>query len=141
MFYKTLRDSKFPHKTKKLFNSQEKKLFISDLSQVYGDGNQLEFVPLNDKKKYKQCKTLKKSEACEVSPAVCLMYVNSEDKFKPLAIQLKPGEKEYLFTADGSNSWHLAKMYYNNAAHGIYYVGACLMLIRKKLMWWATRDI
>jgi len=100
---------------------KEKKLFISDLSQVYGDGNQLEFVPLNDKKKYKQCKTLKKSEACEVSPAVCLMYVNSEDKFKPLAIQLKPGEKEYLFTADGSNSWHLAKMYYNNAAHGIYY--------------------
>ena len=79
---------------------------------------------MNEKKRYKQCKTLKESQEYKVSPAVCLMHVNSQNKFLPLAIQLTPGDKEYLFTADGSNAWHLAKMYYNNAAHGVYYVGA-----------------
>ena len=107
---------------------QEKKLFISDLSAVYESGNELEYIPLNDKNCEKQCKSLNNSKNCRVSPAVCLMYVHSKRKFTPIAIQLKPGDKDYLFTADGSNNWHLAKMYYNNAAFSVYNVRVCLIL-------------
>ncbi|XP_076825703.1 allene oxide synthase-lipoxygenase protein-like isoform X1 [Clavelina lepadiformis] len=47
--------------------------------------------------------------------AVGLFHVNDEDKFLPIAIQLVPGDRDYLFTPENNNRWLLAKMYFRCA--------------------------
>ncbi|XP_076825128.1 allene oxide synthase-lipoxygenase protein-like [Clavelina lepadiformis] len=47
--------------------------------------------------------------------AVGLFYVNDEGKFLPIAIQLVPGDRGYLFTPEDNNRWLLAKMYFRCA--------------------------
>ncbi|CAK8679089.1 unnamed protein product [Clavelina lepadiformis] len=47
--------------------------------------------------------------------AVGLFYVNDEGKFLPIAIQLVPGDRDYLFTPEDNNRWLLAKMYFRCA--------------------------
>jgi len=84
------------------------KLFISDFSSYYADDKNLVYT------------TLENGEPCQVAPAICLFYINASLGFVPIAIQLKPNEKEYLFTADGSLAWLLAKMYYRNASSSIF---------------------
>ncbi|XP_076825025.1 allene oxide synthase-lipoxygenase protein-like [Clavelina lepadiformis] len=44
--------------------------------------------------------------------AVGLFHVNDEGKFLPIAIQLVPGDRGYLFTPEDNNRWLLAKMYF-----------------------------
>jgi len=84
------------------------KLFISDFSSFYAEDKNLVY------------RELENGEPCQVAPAICLFYVNDSLGFVPIAIQLKPNDKDYLFTADGSLKWLLAKMYYRNASFSIY---------------------
>jgi len=84
------------------------KLYLSDLTEFYKEGQGLEYTKLEN------------GEPCKVSPAVCLFYINDLMKFVPIAIQLKPNDREYLFTSDGSLKWLLAKMYYRNATFSVY---------------------
>ena len=44
---------------------------------------------------------------------VCGLFYIKNDQFLPIAIQLVPGDRDYLFTAaDKRYDWLLAKMYY-----------------------------
>ncbi|CAK8695673.1 unnamed protein product [Clavelina lepadiformis] len=48
--------------------------------------------------------------------AVGLFHVNSKGNFVPIAIQLVPGDRDYLFTpADSKDDWLLAKLYFRTA--------------------------
>jgi len=85
------------------------KLFISDLSSYYTEDKHLIYTKLEDS-----------NDRCKVAPAICLFYINASLGFVPIAIQLKPNDKDYLFTADGSYAWLLAKMYYRNACFSLY---------------------
>merc|ERR1719376_298202 len=58
---------------------------------------------------------------CEVPHAVCLYYINEEDNFVPICIQLKPNDRSYLHTADkDSLDWLLAKMWVRNCMVSIH---------------------
>ena len=59
----------------------------------------------------------------EVPHAVCLYYINEEDNFVPICIQLKPNDRSYLHTADkDSLDWLLAKMWIRNCMAAIHEV-------------------
>lgn len=59
--------------------------------------------------------------------AVGLFHVRGDKKFVPIAIQLVPGDREYLFTpADCKDDWLLAKMYYRCAEANVHEVIKCL---------------
>ena len=47
-----------------------------------------------------------------VCPPAIALFLNDSKGFRPIAIQLKPGDPEYLFVADDGLGWLLAKMYY-----------------------------
>ena len=51
-----------------------------------------------------------------------LFYAKSDDQFLPIAIQLVPGDRNYLFTADESEDWLLAKMYYRCSMSSVHEV-------------------
>jgi len=84
------------------------KLFISDFSSYYSEDKELIYTKLEN------------GDPCKVAPATCLFHVNPTLGFVPIAIQLKPNDRDYLFTSDGSLKWLLAKMYYRNASFSIY---------------------
>ncbi|CAK8695675.1 unnamed protein product [Clavelina lepadiformis] len=51
-----------------------------------------------------------------VPNALGLFHINSKGSFLPIAIQLVPGDRDYLFTpADTKDDWLLAKMYFRSA--------------------------
>lgn len=53
-----------------------------------------------------------------ITPGLCLFYMNSENKLKPIAIQLyqKPSENNPIFLpSDSETDWLLAKMFIKNA--------------------------
>ena len=78
-------------------------MFISDLTDVYAASNGLVYT------------TLPNGEKAKCSPAVALLYINEQDQFVPIAIQLEPNDREYLFVSDTSHDWTLAKMFYRNS--------------------------
>ncbi|XP_076810011.1 allene oxide synthase-lipoxygenase protein-like isoform X2 [Clavelina lepadiformis] len=53
--------------------------------------------------------------------AVGLFHVNAKGDFLPIAIQLVPGDRDYLFTpADSKDDWLLAKMYFRTAESSLH---------------------
>jgi len=82
---------------------KNKRVFISDLTDVYAASNGLVYT------------TLPNGEKAKCSPAVALLYINEQDQFVPIAIQLEPNDREYLFVSDTSHDWTLAKMFYRNS--------------------------
>ena len=59
-------------------------------------------------------------------PAMCLFLLKKvsqkKTNFVPIAIQLKPNDRDYLFVSDTSNGWLLAKMYYRCAVANVHEV-------------------
>ena len=78
---------------------QKEELYISDFSETYGPDNGVERV-------VGSC-----GDDAVCPPAVAL-FLNDSKGFRPIAIQLKPDDPEYLFVADDGLGWLLAKMYY-----------------------------
>ena len=57
--------------------------------------------------------------------AVGLFPVNAKGDFLPIAIQLVPGDRDYLFTpADSKDDWLLAKMYFRTAESSLHEVSS-----------------
>nr|XP_033504868.1 hydroperoxide isomerase ALOXE3-like isoform X1 [Epinephelus lanceolatus] len=60
----------------------------------------------------------KNGEPLHVTPGLCLLYLNQEDKLMPIAIQLQqqPSEQNPIFLpSDPETDWLLAKMFIKNA--------------------------
>lgn len=70
-------------------------LYISDYTERYRPNSGLVYI-----------------KGAHCPPAVALFHVNAENKFVPIAIQLQPSDRDYLYVADGSQAWLLAKMYF-----------------------------
>jgi len=85
-----------------------RKLFISDFSSYYSEDKELIYTKQEN------------GDPCKVAPATCLFHVNPTLGFIPIAIQLNPNDRDYLFTSYSSLKWLLAKMYYRNASFSIY---------------------
>lgn len=84
------------------------KLYITDLKSTYEEEFGLERSALSDGK----------PSVCP--PAVCLFNINNDQRFVPVAIQLVPNDRDYLFTSDGSHDWMLAKMYFRCATSNMH---------------------
>jgi len=81
------------------------RVFISDLSKIYFENNELVYTLLPSKNEARCC------------PAMALLYVNQSDDFVPIAIQLERNNRQYLHIAAQDDyqsqvDWMLAKMYY-----------------------------
>ena len=84
-----------------LFCIQVGKLYISD------------YKPLTEH--------LKRNDGLHCTDSCGLFYVKNGE-FLPIAIQLVPGDRDYLFIADGSDDWLLAKMYFRCTMGSIHEV-------------------
>jgi len=85
------------------------KLFICDYTEILSDKNGLVYNKNAD------------GTPCQVAQSICLFYINDKQKFVPICIQLKPNDRNYLFTADeNSHDWLLAKMYFSNSKFGVH---------------------
>uniref|UniRef100_H2Y5X3 Lipoxygenase domain-containing protein n=1 Tax=Ciona savignyi TaxID=51511 RepID=H2Y5X3_CIOSA len=82
------------------------KIYLSDYSEI-----------LKDVKRNKN--TFKKQLHCP--KAIGLFYVSNSGTFLPIAIQLVPGDRDYLFTpSSGDEDWMLAKMYFRCAQANVH---------------------
>ena len=90
---------------------QAEKLYLADFHEMFTENSGMVLNPKED------------GEACEVPHAICLYHVNGKDKFVPICIQLKPNDRDYLFTAEkDSFDWLLAKMWVRNCMVSIHEV-------------------
>jgi len=88
---------------------EAEKLFLSDFHEMFTENSGMIKNPREDGK------------PCDVPHAICLYYVNEKDKFVPICIQLKPNDRDYLFTADEESlDWLLAKMWIRNCMVSIH---------------------
>ena len=64
-----------------------------------------------------------KGKKLELAAAICLFYLDAQDNFKPIAIQLgqTPGQECPIWTPnDNKNDWLLAKMWFRNADYQVH---------------------
>ena len=65
---------------------------------------------------------IKRNEGLVCADSCGLFYVKGDD-FLPIAIQLVPNDRDYLFTPkDTSDDWLLAKMYFRGSMSSIHQV-------------------
>ena len=103
-----------------LLHSQEEKLYISDFSELYGSDSGIVYRP----------STFGTPASCP--PSVCLFVYDRNEVFRPVAIQLKRNDRDYLFTCDQLDTepqdWLLAKMYYRCSVSNHAAVGEAVVL-------------
>ena len=90
---------------------QAERLYLADFHEMFSQNTGLVNYPRADGK------------PAEVPHAVCLYYINEEDNFVPICIQLKPNDRSYLHTADKESlDWLLAKMWIRNCMASVHEV-------------------
>jgi len=82
---------------------KEHRLYLTDYTRTYHKDSGIDFMDIPSGGK------------AFCPPCVALMYISEDGDFVPIAIQLKPENRDYLFTSDGSDDWVLAKMFFRSA--------------------------
>lgn len=83
---------------------KEGRVFVTDFTECFTPGNGIDYMGIGDGVK----------AYCPQSMA--LLYINEAQLFVPIAIQLKPDDRDYLFTSEDSLDWLLAKMYFRSSS-------------------------
>lgn len=83
---------------------KEGRVFITDYTETFTPGNGIDYMEIG------------KGVKAYCPQSMALLYINEAELFVPIAIQLKPNDRDYLFTSEDSLDWLLAKMYFRSSS-------------------------